>query len=163
MLCEYCGKNQSMIRVKAILNGEAVEYELCAECARELGYADLLLVTGAGYGGNLNDFFPEEETGGVLRCKCCGASFRDILRSGKVGCAACYRTFAEQLAPLIRKIHGSVSHKGKSAGGGNLPRVMPKAQLSVMHRRLREAIERENFEQAAVLRDQILNMEEDGQ
>lgn len=164
MLCESCGKRPSVIRVKAIADGELVEYALCAECARELGYANLLFVTVAGYDALLNDFFPGGQIGGdEPRCPCCGASFQDIIRSGKIGCAECYRTFADQLAPFLRKIHGGVSHRGKSAGGGDLPRVLPKAQLSVMHRRLREAIQSENFEQAAALRDKIHKMEGGGQ
>ncbi|MVB11558.1 Protein-arginine kinase activator protein [Caprobacter fermentans] len=161
MLCESCGRNPSVIRVKAIVDGEPVECALCAECARELGYANLLFVLGFENDGVLNDFFPgEPNESEALRCRCCGASFQDILRSGKVGCAQCYRTFAARLAPFIRRIHGSVSHRGKTAGGGDLPQVAPKAQLSVMHQRLREAIQSEDFEQAAVLRDRIHEMEE---
>ncbi|MCI1964875.1 MAG: UvrB/UvrC motif-containing protein [Oscillospiraceae bacterium] len=164
MLCESCGKNTAVIRVKAIVNGEPVEYALCSECAHDLGYANLLFDMLTGYDGTLNDFFPDgEDAAEVKHCPCCGASFQDILRSGKIGCAECYHTFADQLAPFLRKIHGSVSHRGKTAGGGDLPQVLPKAQLSVMHQQLREAIQSENFEQAAALRDKIHEMEEDGQ
>lgn len=164
MLCESCGKKPSVIRVKAIVNGKLVEYALCADCARELGYANLLFVMLTGFESTLNDFFPDgENSAGVLRCSCCGASFQDILRGGKIGCAECYRTFSNQLAPFLRKIHGSILYRGKTAGGGDLPRVLPRAQLSVMHQRLREAIQSENYEQAAVLRDKIHKLEEGGQ
>lgn len=162
MLCEYCGRNPAVLRVKTVADGEPAEYSLCAECARKLGYGNLLIVLGTGLDGILDKIFPAGgENAEVLRCKCCGASFGDIVRSGKVGCAECYRTFSEQLTPLVRRIHGSVSHRGKTAGG-NLPQVMPKGQLSVMHRRLREAIENQNFEQAAAIQDRIRRLEEDG-
>lgn len=162
MLCQYCGRNPSVIRVKTIADGIPAEFSLCAECARKLGYGNLLIFSGTGLDGAPEGYFSEEgENSGTLRCKCCGASFFDIIRSGSVGCAQCYRTFSEQLTPLIRRIHGSVSHRGKTAGGG-LPQVMPQGQLSVMHRRLREAIESENFEQAAALRDRIRKLEEGG-
>lgn len=161
MLCEYCGRNPAVLRVKIVADGEPAEYSLCAECARKLGYGNLMIALGAGVDGILDKIFPAEGEGaGALHCRCCGASFADIVRSGKVGCAECYRTFSEQLTPLIRRIHGSVSHRGKTAGG-NLPQVVPKGQLSVMHRRLREAIESENFEQAAAIRDRIRRMEEE--
>lgn len=163
MLCELCGKKPSVIRVQTIVNGELAEYTLCAECAYRLGYANLLFVMHTGYDNFLDDFFPDgKDEAESLRCPCCGASFRDILRTGQVGCAECYRTFSGQLAPLIRKIHGSVSHRGKIAGGKDVLQVLPKAQLSVMHQQLREAIQSENFEQAALLRDKIHKMEEDG-
>lgn len=164
MLCESCGKNPSVIQVKTIVNGRPVAYALCAECARELGYANLLFVLGIGSDNGFTELFAEQEDDRtVQRCSCCGATFHDILRSGKVGCSQCYRLFANQLTPYIQKIHGNVSHRGKSVGEGNLPQVMPQAQLSVMHRELKEAIQSENFEKAAVLRDQIHKMEEGGQ
>lgn len=162
MLCQYCGKNPSVIRVKTIVDGRLTEYSLCAECARKLGYGNLLIALGGNFDSVLNEFFSDQENGPeTVRCKCCGASFGDIVHSGKVGCAECYRTFSDQILPLIRRIHGSVSHRGKVAGGG-LPQVMPQGQLSVMHHKLREAIENENFEQAAVLRDRIHKLEKGG-
>jgi protein arginine kinase activator len=164
MLCESCGRNPSVIRVQAIVGGEPVEYALCADCARALGYANLMFVMDVEFDSAVSDFFSEEENyEATLRCECCGASFHDILLTGKVGCAECYYTFADQLAPFIRRIHGSVAHRGKTAGGGDLPQVLPKAQLAIMHGRLKEAIQNENFEQAAVLRDRIHKMEEGSQ
>ena len=162
MLCQYCGRNPSVIHVKTIEDGAPAEFSLCAECARRLGYGNLLIFLDAGLDGVPAGYFSGEGPGSEgRRCGCCGASFSDIIRSGAVGCAQCYRTFSEELAPLIRRIHGSELHRGKTAGGG-LPQVMPQGQLSVMHRRLREAIESENFKQAAALRVRIRKLEEGG-
>lgn len=162
MLCQYCGKNPAVIRVKTILDGFPSDFSLCAECAGRLGYGNLLIVMGAGLQDVPEDLlFGEGGDPAPLRCGGCGSSFADIVRTGTVGCAECYRTFADQLAPLIRRIHGGVTHRGKTAGE-SLPRTMPRGELSVMHRRLREAIESENFEQAAVLRDRIRKLEDGG-
>lgn len=93
-----------------------------------------------------------------VHCPVCGASFDDITRSGKVGCAECYRTFYENLAPMLQRLHGGATHCGKVPGYSLAP-SRPAGQLSVMRRALREAIDTQNFEYAATLRDQIRMLE----
>ena len=161
MLCESCGKNPAAIRVKTIINGELTDYSLCASCAQKLGYAGLLTGFGRGAGSFLTGFQTEsavhEEP---LRCSCCGSAFDDIARSGKVGCAECYHTFANQLQQIVQRIYGNAKHRGKVPGGELLP-LIPKNQLSVMRSELREAIDSENYEHAAELRDRIRLLEGD--
>lgn len=160
MICDSCGKNPATTHLKTIINGELTEYSLCAECAQKLGYGNLLTGLGRNFGSLLGGFFgdmdPVEED--TVRCKCCGSSFDDIARSGKVGCAECYRTFYDRLIPLIQRIHGDTKHHGK-VPGGSLPQPKPQGELSLMRRELREAIDCENFEQAAALRDRIRELE----
>ena len=38
MLCQNCGKNPATTHIKTIVNGKLTEYDLCSECAREMGY-----------------------------------------------------------------------------------------------------------------------------
>ncbi|NLG92980.1 MAG: hypothetical protein GX485_05440 [Clostridiales bacterium] len=158
MLCESCGKNPVVTHVKRIINGKLTEYLLCAECAQRLGYGNLLTELGGNYGSLLGEFFGEFERTDLVRCECCGASFNDIVRSGKVGCAECYRTFYDRLIPLIQRVHGNTKHRGKMPGGSMI-KTPPQEQLSLMRRELREAIRTENFEQAANLRDRIKELE----
>lgn len=159
MMCESCGRNPATTYVKAIINGELTEYSLCAECAHKLGYGNLMTGLGRNFGSLLGEFFREpEQDEDVVRCTCCGSTFDDIARSGKVGCSQCYRLFANRLNPLIQRIHGNTKHRGK-VPGGDLPLPKPQSELSVMRRELREAINTENFEQAAALRDSIRELE----
>ncbi|MDF2631572.1 MAG: hypothetical protein K0Q85_168 [Caproiciproducens sp.] len=161
MLCESCGKNPVTTHVKTIINGELTKYSLCAECAQKLGYGNLLTGLGCNFGSLLGGFFNETEPADAVHCKCCGSTFDDIARSGKVGCAECYHTFYDRLIPLIQRIHGNTKHRGKVPGGDSL-QPQPQGQLSVMRRELREAIESENFEHAVTLRDRIKKLEEEG-
>lgn len=96
-----------------------------------------------------------------VHCPVCGASFDDIVRNGRVGCAECYHTFSERLTPLVQRLHGEAVHCGK-APGANLPQPRQNTQLVVKRRALREAIDTQNFEYAAALRDQIKALEEGG-
>jgi protein arginine kinase activator len=159
-ICESCGKNPATIHIKTILNGELAEYAICAECAQKLGYGNLLTGLGRNYSSLLGGFFrdEDEEESGAVRCDCCGSTFDGIARSGKVGCAQCYRVFSGRLLPLIQRIHGSTRHRGK-VPGGDLPLPRQQSQLAVMRGELRDAIDTENFEQAAKLRDCIRSLE----
>ena len=70
-------------------------------------------------------------------------------------------TFSDRLTPMIERIHGEAIHRGK-APGANPPQPRQSSQLVVKRRALREAIDTQNFEYAAALRDQIKALEEGG-
>lgn len=125
-----------------------------------MGYGNLMTDLGRDFSSLLGGFFRDgdEEESDVLRCAGCGATFESIARSGKVGCAQCYQTFSGRLLPLIQQIHGNTRHRGK-VPGGDLPQPRQQSQLAVMRRELRDAIDTENFEQAAELRDCIRLLE----
>ncbi len=169
MFCQNCGKNEATTHIRQVVNGDTTQMHLCTECAQHLGYGDMF----SGFGLNLDDFF-----GGFLgdtvqklaspteqRCDKCGNTFGDIVRSGKVGCSRCYETFYDKLLPSIQRIHGRIKHNGKQA-----PAVEAVAQPVVevkedpvekLKRDLADAIEKQEFEQAAVIRDKIKELEQD--
>lgn len=94
----------------------------------------------------------------ATRCKGCGAAFADIAKTGKVGCAQCYETFFDDLLPSIRRIHGNTRHTGKLAGSaGKELRVVN--ELEQARQELHDAIEKQEFEKAAKLRDRIKELE----
>lgn len=169
MLCQACGQNTATTHVKTIVNGELTEYSLCAECAQKMGYGNLLSNFGLNFGSLLGSFLGESTPPVIttVRCPGCGSSFEDIAHSGKVGCAECYHTFYDRLLPSIQRIHGNTKHSGKRPSGSML-QVQPEATLQVKQetelerkrRELKEAIESQNFEEAAKLRDEIKVLEE---
>lgn len=169
MICQACGKNTATTHVKTIVNGELAEYSLCAECAQKMGYGNLLSNFGLNFGSLLGSFFGESTPPVIstVRCPGCGSSFEDIAHSGKVGCAECYHTFYDRLIPSIQRIHGNTKHCGKRPSGSML-QVQPEAKLQIKQetelerkrRELKEAIEVQNFEAAAELRDEIKALEE---
>lgn len=155
MLCQSCGKKQATTHIKTITNGELKEYNLCSECAQKLGYGSFFDTMGFDFDKLFGSFM-----GGVpslksaRRCECCGSTFEDIAKSGKIGCAECYTTFYNELLPSIQRIHGKTAHTGKlGKAAGEKSRVQN--ELTRLTNELNEAIKAQNFEKAAELRDKI--------
>ena len=173
MICQSCGQNTATTHIKSIINGQLTELHLCGECAQKQGYSPYspsMWSFGSLLGGLLGS--SQQDKADVRRCPAFGASYQEIARSGQLGCAQCYQTFRAQLLPVIQKIHGSARHKGKSPGGSAL-RVPEKSPLAVTNeqklsplqekkRELKRAVEAQDFERAAVLRDEIKEMEQNG-
>lgn len=163
MLCQSCGRNAATTYVKTIINGSLSEYALCPECAGKLGYADLFGDWGFNFSTILGNspVGVEKEPQKTLRCDFCGSSFEDIVESGKVGCASCYRVFHNRLIPSIQRIHGNAVHQGKRPGSAAMilrPRteIRPvETELEIKQKEMERAIKEQNFEYAAVLRDEI--------
>lgn len=114
MLCQNCKKNEATMHLKRIVNGSASQLNLCADCARSLGYGDAFSGMGVGFGELLGDIFGRGEiTGSAAKCAVCGKTFDDIIQSGYVGCPECYSVFYDKLLPSIKRIHGNARHIGK--------------------------------------------------
>lgn len=171
MLCQMCGQHPATTHIKTIVNGKLTQAHLCADCAKKQGYGNLFADWGSGFGSLLSGFMgsaaPARQ---VTRCPGCGASFEDITRSGKIGCAECYHTFRGQLLPIIQRIHGTAQHKGKVSGSSALRVTDPNNKIVAVEetpleekkRLLKQAIETQDFERAAVLRDEIKELEQHG-
>jgi len=167
MLCDLCGKNQATVHLTEIVDDQMTELHLCEECARQkseqmeqqFGLSDLL--------AGMAEFTNKPAQGGkelmsAVKCKRCGLTFADFKKIGRLGCSECYNTFRQYLVPLLKRIHGSNIHVGKKPAGQVTaePRKEKEADpLSLLRQKLQKAIEAEEFEEAARLRDQIRQME----
>lgn len=169
MLCDICHTNEATVHLTEIVNDKVTKMHLCEKCARDkgeemethFGLTDLL--------AGLADFgVPTEAKGApkmAVKCPSCGFTFQDFQRIGRLGCPVCYETFQVQLSSLLKRIHGSDVHMGK------MPLKAPAAHSSVntavkespdikdLKLKLQDAIQREAFEEAAILRDKIRALE----
>lgn len=169
MICQICGKNPATTHIKTVVNGALAEYDLCSACAKARGlFSELSFDFGSLLGGFIGS---GAHAAATVRCPQCGASFAEISESGKIGCAECYKVFLNQLLPTIRRIHGTAQHKGKSPGTSALRLVEPAGKIAVVkaspaeekRKALQAAIERQDFERAAILRDEIKALENRGE
>jgi len=168
MLCEHCREREAVIHLTQIQNSQVTTLHLCEPCAAEKG-----VETGTPPGKfPLHDFLATlgksstepAEAGADVPCPACGATLQDFRQTGRLGCAECYRAFDGPLRDLLRRLHGSAVHVGEryalSASGEPVPAPAPAvAGLSDLKERLRRAIETEDFELAAELRDRIRVLE----
>jgi protein arginine kinase activator len=95
----------------------------------------------------------EEERVGHVQCPRCGLLYSGFRETGRLGCAECYTAFQFQLRPLLRRIHGDTRHRGKRPFG--------EGEGATRFRQIQRMHEREEFERAATLRDEIRRLEED--
>lgn len=165
MLCQNCGKNEATTHIKQIINGDMAESHLCSDCASHLGYSDMFSGFGLNlselFGGFLGDMMPSITSGKTQRCAKCGTSFDEIVRDGRVGCADCYRTFYDKLLPSIQRIHGKIKHSGKvSSSTPAEPKVETKEEkIAKLKAAMDEAVAKQDFENAAKIRDEIKAIE----
>lgn len=174
MLCQNCSKEQATTHIKRVVNGEATEQHLCAACAKKLGFDsffdDFSLSIPNIFAGFFGDAPLALSGRQSERCATCGSSFEEIVRTGMVGCADCYETFYDRLLPSIQRIHGRAKHAGKhppqtiaaDAAAAQAPQTPSKEdKLTDLQTQMQQAIESQNFEQAAVLRDAIKALKEE--
>ena len=92
-------------------------------------------------------------------CPRCGATFQDFRETGRLGCPDCYRTFEAPLRDLLRRLHGSTHHLGERYARAASPQRGAGEQAAELREQLRLAVETENFELAAELRDRLRVLE----
>ncbi|UCF19509.1 MAG: UvrB/UvrC motif-containing protein [Gemmatimonadota bacterium] len=162
MLCDNCGKNEAEVHLTQIVDNEMTTVHLCPSCAAEKG-----LDAGGGKNLPLTDFLAQmgqaaiadEEATGVEPCSYCHTTVDDFRRTGRLGCPHCYSVFESQLRAILRRIHGSTYHLGKVYVPPASEAAERSARLSGLRRKLQRAVEAEDFERAAVIRDQIRELE----
>lgn len=158
MLCEKCAKNHATTHIKTVVNGVAQEYNLCPYCAAKYGYTTNSLA------GMLASMFGEISSGELskqqTKCSVCGSAFSDIAKTGKVGCSECYTVFYDELLPYLKRVHGSTNHAGKVPESAPIA-VKPQTEtVDELRKQLNRLVAEEKYEQAAVIRDKIKEMEE---
>lgn len=175
MLCDRCKKRDAKILYTEIMNGAKKEEHLCEECATdhtsfqmdktlpggELTLGDLLSTL-------LDSYYGGEKKSGEVKagivCDHCGLSYDEFLQKGRFGCYQCYHSFQKPLRRTLKGIQGAEVHVGKRPK--NFVSEMDKiiqglTEHEKLSLKLQEAIEKEEFEEAAKIRDVIRAMKEE--
>lgn len=166
MLCEKCQERPATVRLRRTINNDTTEQHLCQQCAQESD--ELAMMAGSEF--SLPAFFAgllEAEKPGSsstlparvdVRCPECGLDYAEFRQGGRLGCGGCYRAFAQPLEPLLRRIHGHTEHGGKMPPGMG-QRTRANRRLEELRAELRQRVQKEEFERAAELRDEIRALE----
>ena len=162
MKCENCGKNDASVHFTQIRDQKKVEMHLCKDCAKSKGFHNPLEDKDFPLAEFLTSMVNPEagKSDPIARLVCseCGMRFVDFSRVGRFGCGHCYTAFRAPLEDLFRKIHGATRHRGRTA-----PRQPETTQNLVeeevrLKEELKRAVEREDFELAAELRDRLKSL-----
>ena len=164
MSCDQCHEREAVIHLTQIVNEQVTTLHLCERCAAEKGVESPGSVVKtplgsflAAMGKNLPEVAPAPRAGDT--CPRCGASLEDFRESGRLGCPECYRAFEVPLRDLLRRLHGSTFHGGERyAERGGAP-AEGRNDAAELREQLRLAVETENFELAAELRDRLRVLE----
>lgn len=160
MLCQKCNKNEATVHIKRTVNGVVNEMMLCRECA-EGEHATPFF--GIGSGELFSGFFNDSIFGGSYiheqkKCPLCNSTRADLAKSGRAGCAKCYEVFADELANIIYRIHGNARHTG-AMPGNHVAQIEKQRKIEGLKNEQQKAIEEQNYEKAAELRDKIRAIE----
>jgi protein arginine kinase activator len=161
MLCDHCGQNEAIIHLTQIVDNQMSTFHLCETCAAEKG-----LQPGADTGNfPLSDFLAQVGKGvpeGISAggpCAFCGLTLEEFRKSGRLGCSHCYVTFESNLKTLLRRLHGGTQHVGKVYLPPDPTHAEQQERLAGLRRKLDRAVESEDFERAAQIRDLIRTLE----
>jgi protein arginine kinase activator len=163
MVCDNCGSTDAVVHLTQIVNNQMSTHRLCEKCAAEKGLeatpepaafplTDLLAQMG-------KDVAPESEPASAQQCSFCGLTFKDFRETGRLGCPHCYETYLPHLQRLLRRVHGGTQHVGKVYLPPDPSASELERRLEALRRKLNRAVESEDFERAAELRDEIRSLE----
>jgi protein arginine kinase activator len=148
------------LHITELRSGTVQELHLCETCAQQ--YLNQEPEEGADVGAEAADKETEAPQEGLdhLFCPNCGITFREFRSQGRLGCPHDYIAFATELKPLLENIHGETQHAGK------FPKRAPHAsqlqyRLIKLRSDLRNAIDEEEYETAARIRDEIHTLEKE--
>lgn len=166
MNCQICNKNEATIHLTEITNGLRTEMHICEHCAAEQEITIKNQVSVNELLSNLLASQPSDDemlgtSGQKTSCPHCGFTLTAFTKEAVLGCPYDYEIFEKAFLPLIKK-----AHDGKTVHCGKIPSKTPldaKKQIELLNLRqqLDEAIQSEDYETAAKLRDKIAKKTED--
>ena len=160
MLCERCKKNEATIHVIKIVNGKKSEAMLCENCAKQLSQIPLNIPSSKksnlSFDDILGGFFDVLDKNNKVEivCKNCGLTYSEFKKTGNLGCSECYESFKDMLNPRIKRIQGDTEHIGKIPVREE-SQVIKIKRIKRLKEELQKAVIKEEYEKAAVIRDEI--------
>lgn len=156
MKCQKCSNAATLHITEVLTDNQFEELHLCEQCAHKYLYEPQQKGSSkAAATGEVG----EEAVLGQAECPTCGIKFVEFRNSGRLGCPHDYTVFREELLPLLENIHGETKHNGKTPK--RLPHVREtESELVQLRTKLKSAVTKEDYEEAARIRDRIKQLEE---
>ncbi|GFP77917.1 DUF7685 domain-containing protein [Clostridium fungisolvens] len=168
MLCDKCGSREASVHIVKVVNGDKKEVNLCDKCANESmeiplnPFEDLGEFSFQNLLSGLVDYVNKTSRDAQkteVTCENCGMAYNEFQKTGLLGCSECYKNFQNTINPVIKRVQGDVEHVGKvPTKAGKC--LVEKKKLLKLKEELQHAILGEEYERAAVLRDEIKSLQE---
>lgn len=167
MLCQVCQKREAEVHIQEVIGSTKSVLHLCSECAKSNNLDDQedngLKLAALAYKlavENLQEDLPAAapEASSETVCPRCGTTSSEFGATGRLGCATCYTVFDNALRTLLHSMHAGLKHCGKlptDRAGRPDPGAPERESLLELERELSRAVNAENYERAAELRDRI--------
>lgn len=171
MICENCKQRPATVTVTMTKDEQQIEKHYCEVCSGKQDFAQ----TGSNSKAlSIEEIFSswfgiptwsadaphqKDEKQTLAQCEKCGMNYEQFLREGKFNCASCYESFHELLPKVFKRLHnGATEHTGKIPSRLN-NKYKVKKQIESLRELMKEVIQAENFEKAALIRDEIKELE----
>ncbi|MHC1746647.1 MAG: UvrB/UvrC motif-containing protein [Negativicutes bacterium] len=165
MLCDNCKKRPASVHITEINNHQKSERHLCEQCAQNNGEISFAVSPSFSVQDLLKGMFKVATPESVqphteVICPNCGLAYSDFSRNGKIGCSVCYQAFERRLEPLLRRLHGNNIHTGKIPKRAGV-RLEVEQRIKQLRKQIEQHVNREEYEQAAKIRDEVKALEKD--
>lgn len=161
MLCDNCKERDAVVHLTRIVDNAVTQLHLCEKCAAAKGVETTLAVPQHPLGDILQAVQQQASVASedAASCAFCGATARDFRATGRLGCPHCYDAMERSLRELLRRLHGSSKHVGIQYDVPTAHVLEKPDSVHDLRDRLRRAVESEQFELAAELRDRLRVLE----
>ncbi|MEM6687901.1 MAG: UvrB/UvrC motif-containing protein [Planctomycetota bacterium] len=165
MKCQYCEKPATFHITELTQPTGPTVLHLCEEHARSFLQKEESSPTASIAGAiakqfNLGQAKEDLKELDQKECPVCGISFFEFRSTGRLGCPFDYQHFASDLEPLLKNIHNALEHVGKRPRRAAQTSDI-QGEMIRLRRDMEDAIEREDYEKAGIIRDQLLAIEQD--
>lgn len=149
MLCDDCKKKSATVDFKEVLPGKVIVLHLCEGCAHKRG---LMMDRKMSPFELLQKLLAKRSAKDEqVICPICYLSLAEFKRQGRFGCSHCIEQFRPHIENLIKQIHRSNKHVGRRPRQG----VRKSFEVFKLREELRCALEKEAYEEAALIRDRL--------
>lgn len=178
MLCERCKKREANIIFTEVINGVKKEHNYCSQCASKTEIGQLienefplskLLSEILGVQPETENKLEKRDKLSQIVCPTCKTTYKEFVKNSQFGCADCYDVFGPLIRNNIKSLHGSDIHIGK------VPKYSDRENnaileenddnnseedIAILQLRLKDALQEEEYEDAAMYRDKIRELKE---
>jgi protein arginine kinase activator len=160
-ICDNCHQRPAEFSFTSVdKEGRKIDVKLCGACARQQGLLPAQMNEVQSLATVLEELKSRvQDADNALVCPRCRLSYADFKKTLRLGCENCYAAFGERLMPILKRVHNATRHTGHiPQPGKNTARDF---EVQRLRRELRRAIEAEDYERAAAVRDRIKNAGEE--